>query len=86
MIVKPGYQRQGIGSLLLKDGLDIADAAGLPVWLGSSESGYGLYLRNHFKLEGEKTMDLKKYGGDIIESHKVMVRDVIVPADSKGLQ
>jgi GNAT superfamily N-acetyltransferase len=82
LAVKQEYQRQGVGALLLQDGLDLADAANLPLWLGSSVPALGLYQKNLFKLEGAKSIDLKKYGGETVETHMVMIR----PAQSPGSQ
>ncbi|KAL0940676.1 GNAT family protein [Colletotrichum truncatum] len=52
--VKPEHQRRGAGALLTKWGLDMAELAGLPVYLESSEEGFPLYKRLGFEVLDEK--------------------------------
>ncbi|KAF6821338.1 GNAT family protein [Colletotrichum plurivorum] len=52
--VNPKHQRRGAGALLTKWGLDMADLAGLPVYLESSEEGFPLYKRLGFEVLDEK--------------------------------
>jgi ribosomal protein S18 acetylase RimI-like enzyme len=54
--VEPSAQRRGIGSALLRPGLDAADAAGLPAGLlTNSERNLSFYERHGFRVirEGE---------------------------------
>jgi GNAT superfamily N-acetyltransferase len=49
LVVDPAYQRRGIGSLLVKDGVGRAHALGLPVLLSASPVGTHLYPKLGFK-------------------------------------
>ena len=46
------YQRHGIGSLLLKWGLKVADEKMLSVGTAAGPKGHGLYLKHGFKQTG----------------------------------
>jgi ribosomal protein S18 acetylase RimI-like enzyme len=49
--VAPGHQGQGVGSLVLREVLEQADAAGVPAYLESSnERNLSLYERNGFAV------------------------------------
>ena len=49
--VDPAYQRQGIGTKLLVDGLAICDAAGLPCYLDTAtESNLAFYQKHGFEI------------------------------------
>ncbi|TDZ25412.1 putative acyltransferase SID5 [Colletotrichum orbiculare MAFF 240422] len=52
--VKPEHQRRGAGALLTKWGLAMAELAGLPVYLESSEEGFPLYQRLGFEVLDDK--------------------------------
>ncbi|WDK09345.1 hypothetical protein CGRA01v4_00623 [Colletotrichum graminicola] len=54
LAVKPECQRQVTGTLLTKQGLDMAELAEFPVYLESSEEGFGLYKRLGFEMLNEK--------------------------------
>ncbi|CAN9301880.1 unnamed protein product [Alternaria alternata] len=45
MAVHPDYQRKGIGELLFKRGITIAQQTGLPMYIESSKEGVKLYER-----------------------------------------
>lgn len=62
-MVDRGCQRQGIGSLLLKEGLDEADQAGLQCVLGASPEGLSLYKKYGFAEFQDMSLDLKDYEG-----------------------
>lgn len=46
----PEYERKGIGTLLLKEGLKEAEQDGVSVYLGATPSGRPLYERNGFTV------------------------------------
>jgi ribosomal protein S18 acetylase RimI-like enzyme len=50
LAVSTRYQRQGIGNMLIREGLPIAQKEGLPVTLEASVSGRGLYAQMGFKI------------------------------------
>ena len=51
--VDPKYQRQGVGSMLLKWGCDMADRCGQGAFLIASPAGIPLYSKFGFKIVGE---------------------------------
>lgn len=51
--VDPRYQRQGIGSMLLKWGCEEADAHGRGSFLMASPAGMALYTKFGFKAVGD---------------------------------
>lgn len=80
LVVSPNYQRRGIGTMLLEDGLRGADEAGLQAILGASPDGISLYRRYGF-VDFE-VMDFKLWeyeGGDGmgIARHVIMHRPAV---------
>ncbi|RDW84444.1 hypothetical protein BP6252_02034 [Coleophoma cylindrospora] len=80
LVVLPEWQRQGVGSLLLQEGLAKADQAGLPTWLLSSPEGYGLYQKAGFEDRETLEIDLSRFGGEgtakrigMLKPYKVVV-------------
>lgn len=73
LAVRPQYHRRGIGSLLIKAGLDVADEAMSKVYVFSTPVGLPLYLRHGWKKVDELVVDMGKYGGSgvIVEEHLV---------------
>lgn len=74
IITHPKYQRQGAGSLLLKQGLTRADEAGLDTYCYASVQGRPLYERHGFEVVQVDSMDLSEYGVDHVEIRAVMRR------------
>ncbi|KAI2786862.1 hypothetical protein POX_g09258 [Penicillium oxalicum] len=61
----PEYRGYGIGSTLIKIGLDEGRGMGLHTfWLEASNDGYPLYRKFGFEDVESFEFDLKKYGGD----------------------
>lgn len=81
--VKPEHQRRGAGALLTKWGLDMAELAGLPVYLESSEEGFGLYKRLGFEVLEEKIVHRAGLVGT--ENDVAVPLMVKMPSIAKGL-
>ncbi|KAF4776594.1 acetyltransferase [Colletotrichum scovillei] len=81
--VKPEHQRKGVGALLTKWGLDMAELAGLPVYLESSEEGFGLYKRLGFEVLQDKIV----HRGGLVGKDKDVEVPLMVkmPSAAKGL-
>ncbi|KAK1969010.1 acyl-CoA N-acyltransferase [Colletotrichum sublineola] len=81
--VKPEHQRRGAGALLTKWGLDMAELAGLPVYLESSEEGFGLYKRLGFEVLKEKIV----HRAGLVGAEKDVEVPLMVkmPSAAKGL-
>ncbi|TVY55155.1 hypothetical protein LCER1_G004432 [Lachnellula cervina] len=63
LVVSPEYQRQGIGSLLLAEGLGKVDELGLQCVLGASPEGVELYRRFGFEEVAARELKLWEYEG-----------------------
>jgi GNAT superfamily N-acetyltransferase len=62
--VHPDYQRQGIGTLLLKWGKEKADKSGAKTWLTSTPQAVPVYQKNGWKVIDLYEICLEKYGGE----------------------
>ncbi|KAJ4262908.1 hypothetical protein NW762_006521 [Fusarium torreyae] len=61
LVTHPDYQRRGAGSMLVKWGCDLADEAGVGIYVDASKAGAPLYQKfgfTHKKLEGEAESDI----------------------------
>ncbi|TAQ89382.1 hypothetical protein B7494_g2266 [Chlorociboria aeruginascens] len=67
LMVSRNYQRRGIGTLLLEDGLKEADADNLPMVLGASPGGIELYRKYGFRDFEVMDTKLWEYEGELIE-------------------
>lgn len=74
LAVHPKYHHRGVGTLLLKRGLENADRLHLPVYLDSSIYGKALYEREGFKAMREFPFDGRQYGGRSKGQHWCMAR------------
>ncbi|KAK1516013.1 acetyltransferase [Colletotrichum paranaense] len=72
-----------VGALLTKWGLDMAELAGLPVYLESSEEGFGLYKRLGFEVLQDKIV----HRGGLVGKDKDVEVPLMVkmPSAAKGL-
>ncbi|EAW10411.1 GNAT family N-acetyltransferase [Aspergillus clavatus NRRL 1] len=71
----PQHQGKGVGSALLRWGLQKANEIGARIYLEATDEGYPLYCRYGFTEIGEIVMDYSVYGGDGSQRYVVMVRD-----------
>jgi len=84
LVVSRECQRQGVGTLLLEDGLREADKMGLQCVLGASPAGLSLYKKHGFVEFEKMSLNLWQYeGGEgmgVVE-HCIMHR----PANTRKL-
>ena len=73
--VRPFYRRRGLGSLLMEEGLNFAEAMGAKVYLEASPLGLHLYKRFGFNPVAEITIDLRDFGGDEIITDVCMTKE-----------
>ena len=76
LAVSPTHQRLGLGSLLIREGLAVADAVGAKTYVESSPVGERVYSKHGFKHIDEVLVDMRRYGGKGVAVQKCMVRDV----------
>ncbi|KAF3902508.1 hypothetical protein ABW21_db0204255 [Orbilia brochopaga] len=62
LVTDPDCQRRGIGSQLVKWGVDRADAEKLPCWCHASPAGNQLYRKAGFQEMGNDEYDLGDFG------------------------
>ncbi len=71
----PAYQRRGLGSMLLKHVLQMADKEGKVAYIEATDAGYPLYLRLGWKQIDIVELDLSNYGGKETVSNRIMLRE-----------
>ena len=75
LAVRPEYQRKGLGGLLLKEGLALADRDSARTYIEASQKGFPLYKKYGWKEFDEVLVDTRPYGGNGLESTKMMRRE-----------
>jgi GNAT superfamily N-acetyltransferase len=75
LVTAPEFQGRGVGSLLCKDGLHVADRERLPAWLEASAKGRRLYQKLGFEDVEDIVIDLSDYGGEGVNTTVCMVRN-----------
>ncbi|KAL9613546.1 MAG: hypothetical protein Q9167_001931 [Letrouitia subvulpina] len=70
----PDHQRKGAGRQLVKWGIDVADEAGLPIYLEAAPPGLKLYRSMGFVDVENYDTDMAAWGGQGIHRHVFMVR------------
>ncbi|PYI11210.1 hypothetical protein BO78DRAFT_413681 [Aspergillus sclerotiicarbonarius CBS 121057] len=63
LYVRPEFQRQGLGGVLVQRGVEEADRLGLQAYTEASKDGYGLYVKFGFEEVDRVTVDLEPWGG-----------------------
>lgn len=74
LCILPTHQRQGLGSLLVDEGLAVADKHNAKTFIEASEKGLGLYLKHGWKLVDEIVIDMKEYGGSMVATEACLMR------------
>ena len=74
LVVHPSYQRKGLGRMLLKHGLELADRDCAKTYIEASAVGLGLYLSLGFEKVEEFEIDLRAHGGEILMLVPCLVR------------
>lgn len=77
LAVHPDYQGKGLGSRLLKHGLDLADAEGRVVYIEATAAGYPVYAKLGFEEIDAIRVDLSKWGGKEPGINRVMLRQPV---------
>lgn len=75
LATSPAHQGKGIGSSLLKWGLQKADSLKRRTYLEGTTEGYPLYLKYGFKTVEESEIDFTPYGGEGFQKFFIMIRD-----------
>lgn len=74
LAVHPDYQRKGLGSRLLRIGLDAADRDNAEAFLIATAKGAPLYSKMGFREVDRLEVNTKSYGGEGIVSYLSMIR------------
>ncbi|KAK4613259.1 hypothetical protein CLAFUW4_08968 [Fulvia fulva] len=74
LAVLPGHQRRGVGSLLVKQGLEKADELKLPLFVISALQGKALYEHFGFQHIEVLPLDAREHGGHSEARHWSMLR------------
>lgn len=82
--VDPANQRKGVGTALMKWGLDKADAEGLSSWVSSSHDGVSAFEKRGFHEVGRLELCLDDWAGGVTRPKSLIENsdDTIVPETS----
>ncbi|RDW94577.1 hypothetical protein BP5796_00340 [Coleophoma crateriformis] len=69
------YQGKGVGTLLLKNGLNLADVQGRRTYIEATDAGRRLYLKLGWEEIDVLRIDIQKWGGSKPGTNYVMMRD-----------
>ncbi|KAJ5172058.1 hypothetical protein N7492_004651 [Penicillium capsulatum] len=73
----PDYQGRGVGTALLRWGMDQADAWQVRIYLESTPKGYPMYTKHGWRPVEEVTIDFSQNGGEGSEKFVIMIRDPV---------
>ena len=74
LCVLPTHQRQGLGTLLINEGLAVADEHNARTYIEASPKGLALYLKLGWKPVDEIVIDMKQYGGSMVVKETCLMR------------
>lgn len=63
LVVLPSFQNRGIGTRLLRWGLEHADQFDVKAWIDASPAGLGLYQKLGWEEVGRLVVELEEWGG-----------------------
>ncbi|KAL8789430.1 MAG: hypothetical protein Q9213_001187 [Squamulea squamosa] len=75
LIVSPEYQRKGLGTMLIREGLAAADRDNARTYIEASPKGLGLYKKHGWKEVDEIVMDMRPHGGTGMATEKCLIRE-----------
>ncbi|KAL8766853.1 MAG: hypothetical protein Q9209_006511 [Squamulea sp. 1 TL-2023] len=75
LIVSPAYQRKGLGTMLIREGLAAADRDKVRTYVEASPKGLGLYKKHGWKEVDEIVIDMRPHGGTGIATEKCLIRE-----------
>ena len=79
LAVHPDHQGKGLGSALIKPGLEEADRVGAQTYIEASPAGLAVYLKYGWKTVDEMVVDMRPYGGQGVEHHPFLMREAYAP-------
>ncbi|KAL9134539.1 MAG: hypothetical protein Q9175_004275 [Cornicularia normoerica] len=80
LAVDPAYQRRGLGSMLIRPGLEDADKAGAQTYIEASPDGMPLYLKHGWEPVDKMVIDMGKHGaGSGVEVMPCLMREANAP-------
>ncbi|KAL8752177.1 MAG: hypothetical protein Q9184_005816 [Pyrenodesmia sp. 2 TL-2023] len=75
LIVLPSYQRKGLGTMLIREGLAAADIDNARTYIEASPMGLGLYQKFGWKEIDDIIIDMRPHGGTGLASEKCLMRE-----------
>ncbi|KAI4254295.1 MAG: hypothetical protein L6R42_007256, partial [Xanthoria sp. 1 TBL-2021] len=75
LIVLPPYQRKGLGTMLIREGLGAADRDNARTYIEASPMGLGLYKKFGWREIDDIVIDMRPHGGTGMASEKCLMRE-----------